>query len=83
MNDLDAQKRKDAVRALINIALVEGAVLMTVVLIYLNTKNVTHLVSGVAASALIFGPMFFRWFKAHGEAMKPKPNSVEAEERHE
>lgn len=75
----DQERRKEAIRALINIALLESAVLITVALIYLRTSDITHLAGGVAASMLIFGPMFFRWFRAHGAALKAKPNSIEAE----
>ncbi len=75
---LDEQKRKDAIRALINIALLEAAVLIAVAAIYLNTQNITHLVGGVIASSLIFGPMFFRWAKAHGKALKAKNKPGEA-----
>ncbi|WDI31817.1 hypothetical protein PUV54_01275 [Hyphococcus flavus] len=72
----DQQKRKAAIRALINIAILEGAVLFAVVAFYVNTQDITHLMGGIIASTLIFGPMFFRWFKAHGDAFKPsKPNT--------
>jgi hypothetical protein len=78
MNALEQQKRKDAIRALINIAILEGAVLIAVVAFYMNTGDITHLVGGVVASTLIFGPMFFRWFKAHGQTLKAKPYSAES-----
>ena len=77
MNALDDHKRKDAVKALINIVLLEGAVLMLVIGVYLYTNNIAHLVGGVIGSSLIFAPMLLRWVRAHGEAMKAKPNSVE------
>ena len=77
MNALDDQKRKDAIRGLINIALFEGVVLVAVVGVYFYTNNIVHLVGGVVGSTLIFGPMFLRWFKDHGRAMKAKPNSTE------
>lgn len=76
MNAFDQQKRKDAIRALINIAILEGAVLIAVAAFYMNTGDMTHLVGGIVASTLIFGPMFFRWFRAHGQAFKAKPNSA-------
>lgn len=77
MNSIDDQKRKDAVKALINIVLLEGAVLMLVIGVYLYTNNIAHLVGGVIGSSLIFAPMLLRWVRAHGAAMKAKPNSVE------
>ena len=75
----DQERRKEAVRALINLALLESALLITVALIYLRTGEITHLAGGIAASMLIFGPMFFRWFRAHGAALKAKTNSIESQ----
>ncbi len=69
------QKRKDAIKGLINIAIFEGFVLVAVVGVYLYTGNLVHLVGGVFGSTLIFAPMFLRWSRAHGEAMKTRPNS--------
>jgi len=77
MTEHDAQKRKDAIKGLINIAIIEGFVLMAVVGVYLYTGNITYLVGGIIGSALIFAPMFLRWARAHGGAMKAKPNSDE------
>lgn len=77
MNAIDNQKRKDAVRGLINIVLLEGAVLMLVIGVYFYTSNIVHLVGGIIGSSLIFTPMLLRWIRAHGAAMKAKPNSVE------
>ncbi|MEM9495065.1 MAG: hypothetical protein AAGA09_03605 [Pseudomonadota bacterium] len=77
MNPIDQQNRKEAVKSLITIALLEGAVLMAVVGVYLNTNNITHLIVGVVGSSLLFGPLILRWAKNHGGAMKAKPNSVE------
>ncbi len=75
MNTLDEQKRKDAIKGLINIAIIEGFVLMAVVGVFLYTGNLIHLVGGVMGSTLIFAPMFLRWSRAYGEAMKARPNS--------
>ena len=76
--DFDADKKRDAVKGLINIALFEGVVLIAVVAVYLHTQNIVHLIGGVVGSSLIFAPMIVRWFHNHGAAMKAKPNSVEA-----
>ncbi len=75
MNALDDQKRKAAIKGLINIAIIEGFVLMAVVGIFLYTGNLVHLVGGVIGSTLIFAPMFLRWSSAHGEVMKARPNA--------
>ena len=72
MQTSDDIKRKDAVKGLINIALMEGAMLMLVVGAYLYTDDLTILIGGVLGTAIIFGPMFLRWFKQHGNAMKAK-----------
>ena len=65
MNQLDHQKRQDAIRGLINLAALEGVLLVAVVLFYLQTKNITHLVGGVIGTSVFFAPLFFRWAKAH------------------
>ena len=72
--DLDAENRKEVIRALLNIAALEGILLVAIVAIYLRTNNVVYLAGGIIASTLIFGPMFFRWFKAHGKALKVQKN---------
>lgn len=74
MNSLEKQRRADAIRALINIAVLEGFVLIAVVGVYLATNSVVYLVGGVIASSLIFMPMFWRWYRAHGRALKAKPD---------
>jgi len=75
VNALDQQKRKAAIKGLINIAIIEGFVLLAVVGVYLYTGKLIHLVGGVIGSTLIFAPMFLRWSRAHGAAMKARPNS--------
>ena len=70
MQDFDAELKREAIRSLINIAVLEGIVLMGVVGVYLYTGKMTYLVGGVVASTLIFGPAFIRWFKAHGKHLK-------------
>jgi hypothetical protein len=76
MNALDDQKRKDAIKGLINIAIFEGFVLVAVVGVYLYTGKLIHLVGGGIGSTLIFAPMFLRWSRAHGEAMKARTKSA-------
>lgn len=70
------QKRQDAIKALINIAIIEGFVLVAVVAVYLYTGEIVHLIGGVIGSTLIFGPMFVRWYNEHGKALQAKPNST-------
>jgi|GEM_PF-1872357 len=77
MNALEDQKRKEAIKGLINIAVLEGLVLIAVVGVYLYTNSLVYLIGGVIGSSLIFLPLFLRWAKAHGGAMKAKPNSDE------
>ncbi len=81
MNAVDDQNRKAAIKGLINIAIVEGMVLMAVVGVFLATNNVTHLVGGIVGSTLIFGPMFLRWHRAHGAALRG--GSATEEARHD
>ncbi len=65
-------KRKDAMKGLINIALMEGAVLMLVVGAYLYTEDLNILIGGIIGTAIIFAPMFLRWFKTHAGALKSR-----------
>ena len=76
MNAIDDQKRKDAIKGLVNIAILEGVVLVLVVAVYLSTNSLTYLIGGVMGSTLIFAPMIIRWSKAHGAAMKAKPTTT-------
>lgn len=73
MQTPDDIRRKDAVKGLITIALMEGVMLMAVIGAYFYTDDLTILIGGIVGTAIIFGPMFFRWFKEHGAAMKAKP----------
>lgn len=73
MNALDDQNRKAAIRALINIAILEGFVLIAVIGVYLATNSIVYLVGGIIASSLIFVPMFLRWHRAHGRVLSAKP----------
>lgn len=69
------QKRKEAIRALTNLALLEGMALFVVVALYLVAGELVYLIGGVVASALIFAPLFVRWLKAHGAAFR-SPNGA-------
>ncbi len=75
MNALDDQKRRDAIKGLINIAILEGFVLVLVIAVYLTTSSVFYLIAGIMGSTLIFAPLMLRWLRAHGDAMTAKPNS--------
>jgi hypothetical protein len=71
--DIQGDRRKDAIRALINLAVLEGMVLFMVIAVYLMTNEVTYVAGGFVGSALIFGPMLYRWYKEHGEALRAVP----------
>ncbi len=75
MNAIDDQKRKDAIKGLINIVILEGIVLMLVVAVFLSTQSMIFLIGGIMGSTLIFAPMILRWSKAHGAAMKPNSDN--------
>ncbi|MEE2692421.1 MAG: hypothetical protein VX640_12855 [Pseudomonadota bacterium] len=66
----EARKRKDAMKALFNILLLEGALLFAVVSVYLYTDRLTNLVGGLTASSLIFAPTLLRWTRDHAPALK-------------
>jgi hypothetical protein len=72
----DPQKRKNAIRALMNIALLEAIVLALVVMIYLATSNLIYLAGGVVGAALIFAPAIIRWAKEHGPALRSAPDEA-------
>ncbi len=70
----DHQKRKDAVRALVNIALLEALLLAAVVAVYLYTNKLAFLIGGIVGAAVIVAPAFIRWAKEHGPAFKGPTN---------
>jgi len=70
MNDLNEQKRKEAVQALINIVVLETMLIIAVIVLFVVTKEISYLVLGVAGVALITGPMFWRWFTGPGKALR-------------
>ncbi|GAB4526371.1 MAG: hypothetical protein Kow00133_15220 [Amphiplicatus sp.] len=72
-------KRREAVRALMNIALLEGMVLFLVVALYLATGGLAYLVGGLVAASLIFAPLFVRWLKAHGAAFRSPDGARETD----
>lgn len=69
----DPYKRKEALRALLNIVMLEGVVLLIVVAVYLATWNLTYLIGGVVASSLIFAPLLLRWMKEHAGNLRSDP----------
>ena len=70
---IDAGRRKEALRALVNLALLEGILLFLVIAFYLYTGEVIHLIVGVAATSVIFGPLLRRWVRDHARALKTPP----------
>lgn len=70
---IDAQKRKDSLKALVNIIALEGVLLFAVVAFYLSTSSLTYLVGGIVATQLIFVPIFIRWVRDHAPALKSQP----------
>ncbi|MAW80468.1 MAG: hypothetical protein CMI63_09535 [Parvularcula sp.] len=66
-------KRKHAMKGLVNIALMEGAMLILVIGAYLYTDDLNILIGGVIGTAIIFGPLFFRWFRQYGRSLQSKP----------
>ncbi|MEM8772524.1 MAG: hypothetical protein AAGD92_12820 [Pseudomonadota bacterium] len=70
--DVNRDKKRDAVRALIQLALWEAVFLFAVVGWFLHSANVVHLVFGIAASTILFGPLFVRWFRDHGRYFSMK-----------
>ncbi|GJL93545.1 hypothetical protein [Hyphococcus sp.] len=73
METPEDNKRNEAIKGLINIALFEGFVLLAVVGIYLKTNNLTHLIGGVVATIICFAPVTLRWVREHGDALKATP----------
>lgn len=77
---VDSPRRKEAVRALLNIALLEGMLLFAVVAVYLYTNELTYLVGGIVATSLIFVPILLRWVRDHAPALKGAALAAEEEE---
>lgn len=68
---MEPDNRKAATKALVTLASLEGVVLVAVVAVYFMTSNLTYLIGGVIGVIVVFGPLFFRWYKEHGPALKP------------
>ncbi|HXI86712.1 MAG TPA: hypothetical protein VNH64_04600 [Parvularculaceae bacterium] len=66
----DDQTRKDAFRALMKILAADIAVIAVVIVVYLKTSSHVLFAAGAALWALIFGAMFYQWFRKYGAAMK-------------
>ena len=79
MTSPEQEKKQAAIKALINIAILEGFVLIAVVAVYFYTGEITYLIGGMIGSALIFGPMFLRWAREHKSALAGKPNSAKGD----
>lgn len=77
MLDPERQERREAVRALVNIAILESVLLIVVVAVYLATGVVAYLVGGVLGTLAIFVPFYIRWARNYAEGIKEKPHSVE------
>jgi len=66
----DDLKRKEAVRALINLALLEGMLIFVVIAVYLYTNSIAYLIGGVIATSFIFAPLILRWMRDHAPALR-------------
>ena len=78
MTSVDEQRRKEAIRSLINIVILEGLLLIAVVGIYFYTNNITYLVGGIVAVSLIFGPVFFRFVRDNAKHLKSSKDDGDA-----
>ncbi len=76
LDQIAGQKRKDAMNARVRIAVLEGVVLMLVIAAFVMTGSIPALLAGVAVSAAVFAPMFLRWMKEHGPALKAVSHST-------
>ena len=74
METPEDMKKREAVKGLINIALMEGAVMILVVGAYLYTGNLSILIGGIAGAAIIFAPMLLRWVKQNKTVLNAKPD---------
>lgn len=66
----DPYKRKEALRALLNLALLEGMLIFMVIAFYLYSGEIVHLFIGVAATFVIFAPLLLRWVRDHAPNFK-------------
>ena len=76
MNKLGDQRRRDAIKALVNLAAVEGFVIVAVVVVYFYTNNMTHLVGGVVGAVVLFAPLYWRFFREHGAALSKRSDGA-------
>lgn len=77
MQSSDEQERQAIVKGLINLALIEGFILMLVVSVYLYTNNFVYLVGGLVGWALITAPMLFRFMRDHRAVPKSRSYGCE------
>lgn len=69
------QRRKEAIRGLINIILFELLLIGGVIAIFLYTSSAAFMIGGVLLTGLIVAPMFIRWARTHGPALKSTQSS--------
>lgn len=79
--DFNADKRKEAIEALRNLAIFEAFFLIAVTGVYLYTSSMTYLVGGLVGTVAIFAPLWLRWVREHAKALQQNPNTDEEENR--
>lgn len=65
------EKRKEAVNALIRIAVLEAAIIAVAVAAYIATGKLSYVIGGVVGAQIIVAPLFIRWAREQAGAQKP------------
>jgi hypothetical protein len=64
------EQKKEAVGALVKIAVLEAVILAVVIGVYLYTNNLTYLIGGIVGSQIVCVPMFLRWARSMKDGEK-------------
>jgi len=72
-------RRKESIRTLINLVILEGFLIAAVIVVYLYTGKLVHLIGGVIGASLIIAPLFIRWIREHGKTPAQDAGDTQSE----
>ena len=71
--DAPEDKKKEALRALIGIVVLEAAIIVAVVAAWIVTGRLSYLIGGLIGSQIIIAPMVFNWTREKASHLKSPP----------
>ncbi len=72
MNKLDQERRREAIKGLVNIAIFEAFLLFAVIGVYFYIGDIRYLIGGVIAVMILTAPMLLRHIAANKDALGQK-----------